>query len=720
MTNLRFTLFTKIIIFLDRAYLKVGLDHRMVHEWVGTVSKRIDTRGPVDTIAWVKALRLCCTRYLAGQPLEAVPGFGGKLKDGLPLEPVCELFRLRAPAQVRAGLTLLNVSRLIPGQKKPDLAPIVDACKVHLDPVLGFELAAVTRELGWSFPLPQWDSWHVTTKSGPNAQALIGSIEDASLLTEDQIRDLGILGGEELVQQIGVLRLFSPLAWLDKFGLRPKGRMAKLAKIKDKEAKCRIVGILGYPLQSALYPLHKSLMGLLRGLKSDCTFNQGSFKATLSAKGPYYSIDLSSATDRFPVDLQVAVLGELTSKEYAGAWERLIKAQKFCVPWEKSNGIERVVQYSVGQPMGAYSSWALFAVTHHVLVRLAAKRAGLDIQFSRYALLGDDIVINHHDVAAEYRTLLSQIGVDVSDAKTHVSDDTYEFAKRWIHRGLEVSPAPLGSLFEAVRFSKEKKCVTFLSYYEVATWFRELEARWLPRSATLVTRGLLAALINILLPGGYGARLAEKAYKFWLLPSREDSSHLRKIKSINLALILGGTIASCNYLAQPSLVHERLMIWLNECKARVLETAIKKQLGRLQQFQLELPKYVDLIPKELDAQSGLLLLPPLAAVRRNISELQIEFDKAHQVRESSDIQQWLKLDVRLFLDPFATLSTRASKTMAASKAGILNHLTAMVRGINQMRELSVTDIPLKALVNTINTHEVLPKTIHPRRKRKKG
>jgi hypothetical protein len=187
-----------------------------------------------------------------------------------------------------------------------------------------------------------------------------------------------------------------------------------------------------------------------------------------------------------------------------------------------------------------------------------------------------------------------------------------------------------------------------------------------------------------------------------------------------MALILGGTIASCNYLSQPSLVHERLMIWLNECKARVLETAIKKQLGRLQQFQLELPKYLDLIPKELDAQSGLLLLPPLAAVRRNIAELQIEFDKAHQVRESSDIQQWLSLDVRLFLDPFATLSTRASKTMAASKAGILNHLTAMVRGINQMRELSVTDIPLKALVHTINTHEVLPKTIHPRRKRKKG
>jgi len=163
-----------------------------------------------------------------------------------------------------------------------------------------------------------------------------------------------------------------------------------------------------------------------------------------------------------------------------------------------------------------------------------------------------------------------------------------------------------------------------------------------------------------------------------------------------------------------------MMVWLNECKARVLENAIKNQLHKLQQFQLKLGELLPLVPKELDAQSGLLLLPPLAVVRRNIAELQIEFDKAHQVRESSDIQQWLNLEVRLFLDPFATLSTRASKTMASSKAGILNHLTAMVSGISKMRDLSVTDIPLKALIHTIDNHVVLPKTQPSRRGKKKG
>jgi hypothetical protein len=720
MTNLKLTLFQKIIIFLDRAYLRVGLDHGLVREWVGTVQKRLDTRGPLDTIAWIKGIRLCCTKYLAGQPLEEVPGFGEKLIDGLPKEPICQLFKSRAPAQVKLGLTLLNVSRILPGLKKPDLSTITDPCSVQLSSSIRAELAVVVKSLGWKLPPIQWDGWHTTTKSGPNAQALIGSIEDASLLTESQIRDLEILGGEELVQQIGILRLFSPLTWLNHFGLLPKGRKAKLAKIKDKEAKCRIVGIIGYPLQSALYPLHKALMSLLKGLKCDCTFNQGSFKATLSTKGPYYSYDLSAATDRFPVTLQVAVLAELASPEYAGAWERVINSLEFNVPWEKSAGIERVVRYAVGQPMGAYSSWALFAVTHHVLVRLAAKRAGLGVQFSKYALLGDDIVINHRDVAHQYLTLLSLIGVDVSETKSHVSEDTYEFAKRWIHRGLEVSPAPLGSLFEALRINKDKGTVSFISYYEVATWFRELEARWLPRSATLVTRGLIASLINLLMPGGYGDRLALKAYKFYLLPSREDSGHLRKVKSVILAKLISGNIFTCNSFSNPALIHERMMVWLNECKARVLENAIKSQLHKLQQFQLELGKLMPLIPKELDAQSGLLLLPPLAVVRRNIAELQIEFDKAHQVRESSDIQQWLNLEVRLFLDPFATLSTRASKTMASSKAGILNHLSAMVGGISKMRDLSVTDIPLKALIHTIDNHVVLPKSQPPRRKVKKG
>lgn len=162
---------------------------------------------------------------------------------------------------------------------------------------------------------------------------------------------------------------------------------------------------------------------------------------------------------------------------------------------------------------------------------------------------------------------------------------------------------------------------------------------------------------------------------------------------------------------------EWLMVWLNECKARVLEEAIKKQLATLSKFQLELGKFVDLLPEGLDAQSTLLSLPPLAVVVRNIRELQLEFDKAHKVRDSSDVQHWLHLEVRLFLDPFATLSTRTSKTVASSKATVLNHVTAMLRGIDRVRALAVSSISLKGLIKDIESYQVLP-TRGDRRKRR--
>jgi hypothetical protein len=131
------------------------------------------------------------------------------------------------------------------------------------------------------------------------------------------------------------------------------------------------------------------------------------------------------------------------------------------------------------------------------------------------------------------------------------------------------------------------------------------------------------------------------------------------------------------------------MVLLNECKARVIEEALKRQHKKLVDFQLELPRFLPLVPEGLDAQSLLLSLPPFAAMRSNIAELQIEFDKAHKVRESDDLMHWLHLDVRLFLDPFAAISIRTSKTVAQSKATILNTLGAMTKAVIQARVVAL-------------------------------
>jgi hypothetical protein len=376
---------------------------------------------------------------------------------------------------------------------------------------------AVVKELGWKITQPIWEACHITTKAGPNAQALVGSIEDAQLLSDQQISDLQILGGEGIVQQLETIRSLSLLTWLSKFKkLKPQGRVSKLSLVKDKEAKVRIVAILDYWTQSVLLPLHEELMLLLRRQKPDMTFNQGGFRFQLK-QGPYHSLDLTAATDRFPVSLQEAVLATMISPEYAAAWRRSIVDRDYWYRW-MVNGVRN----ATGQPMGAYSSWAMFAVTHHAIVRLAAKRAGYTVRFSNYALLGDDIVIADDKVAEQYRAMLESIGVTVSPMKTHVLKDTYEFAKRWVFRGTEVTGAPLGFLYEAITFEKltdpngklgtlPSKLIKTVKFNGVATWFREVEARWLPRHYTLVSRGLFASFFLLLGRAGMSYRLAEKA-----------------------------------------------------------------------------------------------------------------------------------------------------------------------------------------------------------------
>jgi hypothetical protein len=45
-------------------------------------------------------------------------------------------------------------------------------------------------------------------------------------------------------------------------------------------------------------------------------------------------------------------------------------------------------------------------------------------------ILGDDIVIKNDAVAKTYIDVIGRLGVELSLQKTHVSSDTYEFAKR--------------------------------------------------------------------------------------------------------------------------------------------------------------------------------------------------------------------------------------------------------------------------------------------------
>jgi hypothetical protein len=103
--------------------------------------------------------------------------------------------------------------------------------------------------------------------------------------------------------------------------------------------------------------------------------------------------------------------------------------------------------------MGALSSWAILAVTHHVIVQLAAYRAGWKGWYPLYALLGDDIVILREDVAREYLSLMRYLGVTINISKSiSSSNGLLEFAKRVVSaRHGDLSPISGRLLVSAVR-----------------------------------------------------------------------------------------------------------------------------------------------------------------------------------------------------------------------------------------------------------------------------
>jgi len=165
-----------------------------------------------------------------------------------------------------------------------------------------------------------------------------------------------------------------------------------------------------------------------------------------------YSYDLSAATDRLPVDLQVDLLSEIMGKKLALLWKGLLVSRPYMLPKvAKSYNLGfNAVKYEVGQPMGALSSWAMLALTHHAIVQFAASRTGNKQPkgwFTGYAVLGDDIVISNEAVAAEYLCIMDRLGVGVGLAKSLISKTrSLEFAKRTFIRGRDCSPVSLAEV----------------------------------------------------------------------------------------------------------------------------------------------------------------------------------------------------------------------------------------------------------------------------------
>lgn len=93
----------------------------------------------------------------------------------------------------------------------------------------------------------------------------------------------------------------------------------------------------------------------------------------------------------------------------------------------------------------------MLALTHHVIVQVAARRVGKS-NFSDYAVLGDDLVIADKAVADAYLVIAKDLGIEINLFKSLMSKTSVsEFAKRLFSEDGDLSPLPPKLLFSLLR-----------------------------------------------------------------------------------------------------------------------------------------------------------------------------------------------------------------------------------------------------------------------------
>lgn len=351
--------------------------------------------------------------------------------------------------------------------------------------------------------------------------------------------------------------------------------LGRLAFKVEPAGKIRVFAMVDCFTQWLLAPLHKGIFNFLRKIPEDATHDQSmtleSFVERIRNMSitKVYSFDLTAATDRIPVSAQALILDIMLERKYGADWATFLTSRWYQLStpvWDPlaisclSLGIDpekekdnpylslklskpnkdgkRVpyvdaVKYATGQPMGALSSWAMLALTHHVMVRMAALRAGYR-EFSMYLVLGDDLVIADERVAARYLDIAKEWDIEINLSKSIISDNgSLEFAKRFVYKYQDVSGISfremavskydirgLLQMFTRIKAFRDVRISELLSF--LGHGYKAL-SRMNTRYDKLGS-GMARALLLLSYPGMLFSKLT--SYKEWLMsPSFNKAGH---------------------------------------------------------------------------------------------------------------------------------------------------------------------------------------------------
>jgi hypothetical protein len=214
---------------------------------------------------------------------------------------------------------------------------------------------------------------------------------------------------------------------------------------KDGGLKQRFIANPHRALQWALNVLKTTLANYLAEMPESCVYDQHSALPWIQQKlkvGKLWSLDLSAATDHFPLSYQEQVVRRLfpmLSRDI-DMWVDVSRAL-----WRTPDGY---TQWNTGQPMGLGPSFAAFTISHIHLIRSLG--GGAD----DFRVIGDDVVIASKELADSYESVMRRWRVKISESKSLKEQSVAEIAGRVIDRHgvwpsykgrrLNVSQDPLG------------------------------------------------------------------------------------------------------------------------------------------------------------------------------------------------------------------------------------------------------------------------------------
>jgi len=200
----------------------------------------------------------------------------------------------------------------------------------------------------------------------------------------------------------------------------------KIAFIQEPGGKLRSVASPFVLYQLALQHFGKATYDFVsRKLPWDCTHDQSKpipvLKANLKQGLQIHSVDLSSATDYFPLEFQSmcmrALFGNIPDISLFEDVSRSI--------WISPIG---AVRWNRGQPLGLYPSFAVFTASHGLLLwYLNGCKWNKD-----FFVLGDDVVILDDTLHRNYLDVLADWGCPHSSDKSISSNQICEFAGKVI------------------------------------------------------------------------------------------------------------------------------------------------------------------------------------------------------------------------------------------------------------------------------------------------